>query len=76
MTEMERISEWIAGFRPAVDPLCLCGKPAPCPDHGQYAGQPHVSGGPRKPVNGFVVLREMQDADHHSERPFTRKAVS
>lgn len=66
---------------PDPDPViveCLCGKPHPCPDHGQWAGLPHRPAAARTVLNGFYLLRLMDEADqrgryrqdrtrHHSE---------
>lgn len=48
---------------------CLCGKPAPCPDHGRYVGRAHVSGGGRPvTVDGTVLLQLMDDHDRYVQK--------
>lgn len=52
---------------------CLCGKAHPCPDHGQWAGQPYRPTMPRaqrQPLNGFYLLRLLEETDrrgHHHQ---------
>lgn len=45
---------------------CLCGKEHPCPDHGRFVGQEHVSGGrPAVELCGFLILAAMNKADRY-----------
>lgn len=54
---------------------CLCGKPHPCPDHGQWV---HTTYRPTPPVahkpvfNGFYLLRLLDEATntirHHHQK--------
>lgn len=58
---------------------CLCGREAPCPDHGRFVGQPYRPSY-RQKFNGFRLLREVDQADewghntvlHPVVRPSTR----
>lgn len=67
----------MTGGKWLIDPLCLCGRPHPCPVHGQWA---HTSLEVRRPVrvddgfDAFTLLRLMDEPISLEGGAYTRPA--